>query len=238
MAEQEQGSVRFGATEIYYEVVRSKRRKKTVTLSLTAEGLTVRAPVRFSSDALREVVQRRAAWILAKQSRLNELYAHFEPPKRFVSGESLLYLGRQYRLKLVEDGLGRARLSGGFLKVPKGEPERVRSTLIAWYTQQAERRLKERVALYSVKLGVTPTCLFIRDQQKRWGSCNAKGELRFNWRIMMAPLSLVDYVVVHELVHLEHMNHSKAFWRRLREILPDYQARHAQLARSGIRYQL
>ena len=142
MAKREQGTARFGTTEITYEVVRSKRRKKTVTLSLTAEGLTVRAPVRFSSDALREVVQRRGAWVIAKQSHLNELHARLEPPKRFVSGESLLYLGRQYRLRLA-DGLERARLRGGFLEGSTAF-ERPMIHLTGCCTKTSYRRLCQR----------------------------------------------------------------------------------------------
>ena len=233
----ERDSVMFGHTEISYRIVRSARRKKTVTLSLDADGLTVRAPARFPAERAREVVRKRGAWVVSKGAQLTEMHARREAPRELVNGETLRYLGRQYRLKRVE-GLNKARLRGGYLEAPQGGADEVREALTAWYKERAAARLPERVALYGPKLGVRPHKVLVRDQQKRWGSCNSRGELRFNWRVMMAPMSLVDYVVVHELVHLEHMNHSKTYWQRLGQILPDYRERRARLTELGVTYTL
>ena len=232
---EETGQVAFGQTMISYRVRRSARRKKTVSIRVSAEGVIVSVPQAMESEQLGQIVKARGSWIVKKRAYLSDLVEEGEPKKRFVSGETLSYLGRQYRLKL-SDNATETKLAGRYFIVPKESPGNVRSHLIDWYYQQAYKRIPERVNLYSRKLGLTPPPVLVRDQQKRWGSCNAKGVLRFNWRIMMAPLKLVDYVVAHELVHLEHMNHSKAYWRRLEQVLPDYRLRQEQLDQKGSRY--
>jgi predicted metal-dependent hydrolase len=237
MSESETGAVCFGSTEIHYRVVRSTRRQKTIALSLGEQGLTVLAPVRTPSEVVEALVKKRGAWIVAKQAQLAEQLAQRDPPKALRSGETLTYLGRQYRLKRVAD-LPRARMWGRYIQVPEGTPEEVYDFLLGWYRNRAEEKLLARVAHYTPKLNHYPTKVLICGQKRRWGSCNAKGELRLNWRIIMAPLSLIDYVVVHELVHLEHLNHSKAYWQRLGELLPDYKARQKQLDSLGIRFTL
>ncbi len=237
MSEAETGAVRFGSTEICYNVVRSPRRKKTITLSLDEQGLRVLAPVQTKREMVEALVEKRGAWIIAKQLELTEQLVQRRPPKTLRSGETLSYLGRPYRLKRVPD-LPEARMWGSYLQVPEGTIDEVYAALRDWYWRRAEEKLVARVAHYAPKLGRSPTRILIREQKRRWGSCNANGELRLNWRIVMAPLSLIDYVVVHELVHLEHLNHSKAYWQRLGEILPNYKMRQKELAQSGVHFDL
>jgi predicted metal-dependent hydrolase len=237
MSEAETGAVCFGSTEIRFAVVRSARRKKTIALSLGERGLTVLAPVQTPAEMLEAVVRKRGAWIIAKQAQLAKRFARSDPPGALRSGESLYYLGRPYRLKRVPD-LPKARMWGRYIQVPEGTTEEVYAALRNWYRHRAEEKLLARVAHYAPKLNHHPTKVLIREQVRRWGSCNAKGELRLNWRIIMAPLSLIDYVVVHELIHLEHLNHSKTYWQRLCEILPDFRERQRQLDRMGVLFKL
>ena len=233
----EVGQVTFGHTVISYRVRRSARRKKTVSIRVSAEGVVVSAPQTMRSDRLEQFVRARGSWIMKKQAYYSALIEEGGFRKRFVNGETLSYLGRQYRLKRSRDATT-VKLAGRYFIVPEGDPEDVRKLLMNWYYQQAYKRLPERVDYYSRKLGLASPPILVRDQQKRWGSCNAKGVLRFNWRVMMAPLKLVDYVVAHELVHLEHMNHSKAYWQRLEQILPDYRLRRQQLDQRGNQFTL
>lgn len=237
MCKVETGAVRFGSAEICYKVVRSSRRKKTIALSLGEQGLTVLAPMRTPGETLEAIVKKRSAWIVAKQAQLTERLSHRDPPRTLRSGEMLNYLGRQYRLKHVPD-LPSTRMWGRYIQVSEDTSEEVYAALRGWYRNRAEEKLLARVAHYAPKLDHRPSKVLIREQKRRWGSCNAKGEVRLNWRIIMAPLSLIDYVVVHELVHLEHLNHSKAYWQRLYEILPDYKERQRQLDQLGIRLTL
>lgn len=234
--QEQRDTVMFGTTEISYQIVRSGRRKKTLTMSLDADGLCVHAPLSMPNDDVKTFVQKRGAWIISKQAFVQDLTLT-EPQRQLVNGETLRYLGRQYRLKLVA-GLDEVQLSGRFLEVPKGDRKKVYTALKDWYEDQAKQLLPKRVSMYSRRISVKPQDVLIRDQQKRWGSCNRKGEVRFNWRIVMAPLSLIDYVVVHELVHLEYMNHSSAYWARLRQLLPNYQALQERLNKNGGLYTL
>jgi predicted metal-dependent hydrolase len=225
----ESGTVQFGNTTINYQVQRSERRK-TVSIGVDHQGVTLTAPSETDSSHLQQLVYSRGPWIIRKQSNLRDSAQVVSSERRFVSGEEVRYLGRQYRLKRIPN-TQKVRLYGRFLEIPDLENiPLLRSLIVEWFCLRAEERLPERVQLYSRRLGVSVPPIFVRDQQSRWGSCNAKGELRFNWRIIMAPMSLVDYVVAHELCHLEHLDHSSSFWKRLRQIMPDYRKRRDRLA--------
>lgn len=226
--------VRFGRSELRYQVERSARRR-TVSIMVTASGVTVKAPLAVDDDRLAALVHSRGGWIVAKQVRFAAVLSNAPSPQALVEGAAVRYLGRQHRVWRVP-GLTAPRLNGRRLEVAPGSPEEVRGALEGWYRQQAERVLGQRVRRYARRLGVVPTAVLVRDQRSRWGSCNARGELRFNWRVVLAPMSLIDYVVAHELCHLEHMNHSPAFWARLAQLLPDYEQRREQLALDGPKF--
>jgi hypothetical protein len=232
--------VAFGNTIISYVVRRSSNRE-TVGLAVDPdEGVVVTAPDDVSEDTIREIVRSRAAWIFEKQARIEELE---QPPlkKEFLSGEKLSYLGRRYRLQIIKNGdhtTPTVTLKEGKFYVSidgDGEDRRktIRQALIAWYRQHARAKLAERVGRYADKVGVTPRSVEVKNQQKRWGSCTKTGDLLFNWRIIMAPMSIVDYVVVHELCHLKEENHTERFWRMLKTVIPDYEERKEWLRING-----
>lgn len=247
MTQAEHHQVTFGESTIDFAVVRSDRRR-TVSIAVDpCDGVILRAPTGLAGDRLDEVVRRKAPWILGRLSDFAEIGPP-PAPREFVGGESYPYLGRNYRLKIERGGdLQRpeAALRGAYFvvalppRLPSGErPRWVRRALVRWYRAHAKQRLAERVAIYTERLAVDTPPLLIRDQEKRWGSCNGKGELRFNWRIIMAPMSLVDYVVAHEVCHLEVRDHSAAFWKLLRTLMPDHETRKERLRRTGINYHL
>jgi predicted metal-dependent hydrolase len=247
MTTPERGAVRFGRSSIGYAVERSARRR-TLTIAVDLRGgVTVQAPRDTPAETIAAAVRRKAPWVLRRLADLAEL-PPAPPPKEFVNGETFLYLGRGYRLKVVPQAgclTPDVKLWGGRLHVtvPAGvvgadRDLLVREALVGWYQGHARRRLPERVALFAGRLGDAPPAVFVRDQAKRWGSCSRQGELRFNWRIMLAPLSLVDYVVAHEVCHLKLKNHSAAFWRRLRRLLPDYERRRQRLRVLGVQFQV
>ena len=237
----------FGSTAIEYTLRRSTRRRKTVEIAVDlVDGVLVAAPASATTDELDNFVRRRAPWILR---RLAERDGGGSIPKReWVTGETLLYLGRQYRLRFVDhDGLTPAvvRLSGRWLEVPQPrcedkseERQGIIQAVERWYRQHAETKLKQRVELYACRLGVRPKRILVRSQTKRWASCGPDGALRFNWRIIMAPLSLVDYVVIHELCHLRHASHDGRFWQCVAAVIPDYSERREGLRRNGFKYSL
>jgi predicted metal-dependent hydrolase len=241
----EPGSVTLGATTIAYTIRRSQRRKKTIEITLDpGEGVLVSAPVKATATEVARIVHRRARWIIRKSTE-----SVLRPrPKQFVSGESLPYLGRQVRLFVLrepqDDRIGRAHVSVTFdhwsfrVLAPDyltGEDRRaaILHAIRRWYKQRAQERLEARVLLWSDKLGCQLTRIVTRDQRQRWGSCAPDGTLRFNWRIVMAEPALIDYVVVHELLHLKVRNHGPGFWAEMAAALPDYKLRRTRLKEFG-----
>lgn len=237
----DRGIVTFGSRTISFVIIRSRRRKKTMAVSLHSTGeVFVRAPFNLPNAKIVKNIQSKAAWIVEKKKQIESSCLHNK--KEFVSGESFSYLGCHFRLKVLRNNTGKettAKLRGGRLEVKvsvlnsKHCSAEIKSALKKWYSAHARKRISERVALYAGKMDIAEPNILIRDQQMRWGSCNAKGVLRFNWRIIMAPLRVVDYVVVHELCHLKHHDHSSAFWKSLRTIMPDYEIRKTWLRQAG-----
>ncbi len=236
--------IQFGTTIIEYDIKRSDERE---TVSITVdpeEGVIVTAPEEVSEEKIKEITRSRASWIIEKQEEIKEIS---EPPleKEFLSGEKLQYLGRRYRLQLIEkderEDVSVSLKKGKFLvKIPEGLDDKkrrkiVREALLEWYYEHAENKLKERVKRYKDQVGVEPSAVKVKQQQKRWGSCTKNKELLYNWRIVMAPMSIVDYVVVHELCHLKEDNHTDRFWRILKSVIPDYEDRKEWLRVNGPR---
>lgn len=236
----ETGLFVFGAVSVPYTIIRSSRRRRTVALSLERDGLTIMAPAGAGREAIERIAKRRSAWIVRKLADLKEVRQH--PVREFINGESIQYLGRHYRLRVIEssDHRASARLKGAWLEVavsPAADQQVLSNTvnacILRWFRSQAAAHLHTRVAQWSTQMGVTCTGVMISDPQKRWGSCDQGNLLRFNWRIMMAPSSLIDYVVVHELCHVVHKDHSDDFWRLLASVMPDYDLRRQELKKTG-----
>ena len=233
----ETSAVTWGGTRLTYAIRRSPRRKKTVAVTVDpAGGVLLVAPEQFSTSRLDAVVRRKAGWIV---QRLQGVDSNGVPPspREFVSGESVMYLGRHYRLKVESAETGEAKLRGGWLHVPapagEGQRDHVRVALVSWLRRHAVERLPERVEMWRPKAGVEMPRVVIADQQKRWGSCDRSGTIRLNWRIIQAPMRLVDYVVVHELVHLRHRDHGRDYWQALGRIMPDYERTREDLRQRG-----
>ena len=237
----EHSSVRYGNKVIDYAIRRSARRT-TVSIAIDgADGVLVTAPQPAPIARLDRIVHAKGAWICQRLRRESD-----RPPppsaKEFVSGESFRYLGRQYRLRVERAATPRpVRLERGWLRlvIPRALDERhraahVRTALVDWYSAKARERLPSRVAIWAKKLQLQPPAVIVADPQKRWGSASAAGTaIRLNWRVIQSPLSLVDYVIAHELTHLEHPNHTARFWAALGSAMPDYDARKVRLKAMG-----
>lgn len=227
MSAMERSEVRFGLTAIPY-VVRRSQRRGTVSIAVDPRlGVLLTAPQATPIARLDSVVHAKARWIVERLRRL--AVPEGVAAREFVSGETFLYLGRQYRLRVA---LGNAAvLTGGRLlvSVPAASAAAVKKAVVTWYRRHAAERLPERAALLAKKMGIAVPRVLIRDQRRRWGSCDPRGNLRFNWRIIQARMLLVDYVVAHELVHLVHRSHTAAFWAALGRVMPDYETRREAL---------
>ena len=229
----------FIMPEFEYTVIRRLRRK-TVSISVrTDDTVVIAVPARLPQKHIERLIVSKTGWIRSRL-RFNEEVRQRCRPKEYVSGEAFAYLGRNYRLKVVAGKTGPASLSQGriHVHVPPGmndeeKTQHIISQLTSWYQEHALKRLREKAARYANMLGVTPAEVDIKSYRSRWGSCHRDGRVYFNWRIIMAPHSVVDYVVVHELCHLVHHNHSSAYWRLVASILPDYREAKAWLKTNG-----
>ena len=235
----ELGRVQFGDATIEYDVQRSGRRKKTVQITMDGGRVLVTAPSDTPDSKLEAIVRKRAPWIL-RQAPDPAVQAS---RKRFVSGETLPYLGRNVRLIVDPADVSSPGVRFDHwsfrIAVPIGLDEskrydEVRKVVVQWYRQRASHRLPRTVELWRKRIGwpETPGVL-IRDQRQRWGSCAPDGTLRFNWRVVMLQPELAEYVVVHELAHLKVSSHSAEYWAQVSGLLPDAQQRRQRLREAG-----
>lgn len=231
--------------KINYSIVKTKR--KTIGITVDRNGkVKVSAPLYVSEKEIREVVQEKTDWIAKKVNEVRKRNLN-TVPKEFVSGEEFLYLGEKYTLKIAELDLANPEVLMQtdtivvyIFKGLTGESRKqvVKETLVKWYRQCFTEVVEERIEKYSLHLNVSPRKVVVKDQKTRWGSCSEKGNINLNWRLVMAPIEIIDYVVVHELCHLRIMNHSKDFWNLIESILPNYRENREWLKVNGSRLEM
>lgn len=211
-------------------IIRTKRR--TIALVVTQDArLIVRAPIKTPESYIVSIVKQKERWV---RKKINEIKLKpFLPDKGFVNGESFLFLGRSYPLRIKTNMPQPVILRDG-IEVNIAEPSIIRETLIKWYKDEAKNKISERCEWMSKVTGYKPASVKISNAQKRWGSCGPRGDLNFSWHLIMAPMEIIDYVIVHELVHLEVKNHSEHFWSKVRTIMPDYNDRRDWLKQNGM----
>ena len=226
-------TVRLGAVEVPYAFKRVPRRRHVHILVNDEGTIEVRAPWRFSLAKARELLRENAQWVMQSLDSVREKLAQ---RPRLVTGAHLRLLDESLRLDVrpraqvdlfsnARSWRGRVERRGTVLRVSTtslGDDE-LRALIESWYRREAATHLAGRVEHYSPRLGVRPSRVTIRGQRSRWGSCSGKGTVSLNWRLMMVPGALADYVVVHELCHLRHMDHSPRFWAMVSGAIPDYQ---------------
>lgn len=230
----EQGRIEYGGHAIEFAVVRRKR----TTLEIAVEPDTtvvVAAPLGASLEAIAEKVRKRASWVYRQQHFFLQFVPR-TPPRRYIPGETHLYLGRQYRLKVVASKERGVKLRRGFLVVESDEPKRpdvIRELLNSWYRARARVRFAERLEACLDRFpnpeGLRPKQLIIRQLRRRWGSLSPTRSMLLNLRLIQAPVDSIDYVITHELCHMVQPHHGPAFLRLLDRILPDWQSRKQRL---------
>ena len=204
------------------EVIRTGR-TKSASIQLDGDKIKVSVPNRLSDTRVRELINKKSSWIegkLKEQSIRKTI-----KPKEYVSGEIFTYLGRNYRMKVMQGEYSSLKLKGGYLQAvvdQQSSQKIVKSLLIDWYLEHAEKRLIEKTQRWEKIIGVDVNTIKVRDYKSRWGSCSVQGDITYNWRIIQAPHNIIDYVVIHELCHrLEH-NHSKKFWKQVEKHHPTW----------------
>lgn len=233
--------VEVAETPLQYELVRSRR--TTADIVLERDGrIVVRVPHHLADDAVSRIVESKRFWIYKNLAEWRELNAS-RVLRQLRNGEGIPYFGRNYRLSLVdEQAQGVALVSGRICLrrdlIGNDSSERVTDAFRDFYAAAGLRRISQRVRYFAPKVGVKPGKVAIRDLAFRWGSCSPKGVLAFHWKCAMAPLTIIDYIVVHELCHMHHLNHTDAFWNEVDKVLPDYRERKAWLSKHGAMFDL
>lgn len=234
-------SYNYGTEIIEFEVI--FRSRKTLSIEIEApRRITVISPEGKSEDEILETVKTKSKWIVQKLFEIREM-EYRKRDKQYVNGESFIYMGRNYSLQIVLDEVAsfpEAKLSRGkfFVTSYTKDQDTIKQALENWYRDKAKEKINERIRYYQAQFDVKPKRVVIKDQEKRWGSCTKDNQLLFNWKCIMAPSPVLDYIVVHEMCHMVHMNHSKEFWHLLKRVLPDYEQRKSWLRDNGIKYDL
>lgn len=222
------------AMSFQYEVKRRPRRR-SVGIQISREGkVYVLAPLGIRLSEIETMVKSRSEWVEKHLYRLKEKQ-NTVVEKHFEEGEAYFYLGKEYTLKFSASIEERVRLQDNEIIIWFSEKDsatrrqKAKLQLHAWYQKQAFAYLEERVRWFSNVMNLHPKGIQVKTVQTKWGSCNLKKILFFNWKLILVSAELIDYVVVHELAHLKHFNHSSAFWNEVEKIIPDYKIRRRQL---------
>jgi len=216
--------------DLQYTVIYSDRK----TLNITVErdrSVVVRAPRNTPPEKIAEIVESKKLWLYEKINHRQK----YQPPgasKEFVSGESILYLGKQYKLDVVNTRQEGIRFNHKFTISKSAQPFAAQ-LFKDWYIQKAKEKIIPKVSHYARQLGVTCNKVLISDLKYRWGSCTPKDNLNFNWRLIKAPMFVLEYIVVHELAHLLESNHTPRFWNIVSIQIPHYQKAKEWLKEHG-----
>lgn len=233
--------MQYGDRTLEFEVVRSRRRTLAIAVESSA-SVVVRAPMTLPAQKILEIVEQKADWINSKLAFWQKIQDE-KRERETEHGKSLLYLGKYYSLQLeVIPGLKRdsVRLEDEKIISITGEEksERIENALKKWYKEKAQELIVQRVLYYGRFFDGKPSAVQIKEQKKRWGSCTYDNKLLFNWRCIMARREALDYVVVHEMSHMVHKNHSPAFWQVVETIMPEYKLEKKWLKENGINMDL
>ncbi len=214
--------------------VRESARRRTMQITVERDGaLLLSVPPKVSRAKVHAFVLEKRFWIYTKLAEKDRVQREVRR-KEFVAGEGFLYLGRSYRLKLVDDQDIPLKLASGRFLLRRDALPSAREYFIRWYSERAKLWLSDRVAEYCVRMEVAPAGVKVQDLGYRWGSCGRGDWLYFHWKTILLPPRIAEFVVVHEIAHLHEPHHTPAFWQRVERAMPDYVQRKTWLAEHGI----
>ncbi len=226
--------IQFGSQTIIYDLQLMQR--KTLSISVHPDlSIIVKAPEKTKLEDVEKKVYQRAKWILNQQRRF-EIYLPDVPPRKYVSGESHRFLGRQYRLRIIKSDTDQIKLTRQFLEVysPDMSSANARVLVENWIREQANKIFQEHLSTSYSKLArekIPYPKISIRRMQSSWGSCSAKGTITLNIKLIQVPVEYIDYVIIHELCHLKHLHHEPEFYKLLSRIMPDWKRKKEKLDR-------
>ena len=217
---------------IHIDITKCKR--KTASIFIERDGsVSARVPKDLTDHQIHELIQKYEYSIhrnLAEWKRTNERHVD----RAFVSGQSFIYFGRNYRLKLTDDEIDGLKLYQGRFWLSKNQVDNAPELFKHFYKIKLTDKTKPIVELYEEKLGVKANTVRVLELKNRWGSCSTKGNINLHWKCAMAPIDILEYIVLHELVHLIHFDHSSDFWRDIEKVMPDYKNKVKWLELNGV----
>lgn len=226
-------TISYGRKRIAFHLLYSSR--KTLAIDVHPDlSVVVTAPKNAADGAIEKKMQKRAAWII-QQQRFFENYLPPIPPRRYLGGESHRYLGRQYRLRVHQGKEDSVKLARGQINVyltDSSKKERIKTLVVGWFRQRAEiifGALFNEMVDKAERQKITAESFEIRRMKNRWGSCTKEGRILLNPDLIIAPKQCIEYVIVHELCHLQEHNHGPAFYRLLQNLMPDWEKRRERL---------
>lgn len=234
-------SIEYGTRTIEFSV--EFRERKSLEISVEPPNIVnVVAPIDTTEEVIDQKVKKKAQWIVQKLFLFKDM-EYQKINRELVNGESFMYLGRNYSLQLIRDEKIKepiVKLFQGkfYITTPDMNQEQLKTSLEKWYREKTLEKVLEKASYYQHFFKKTPNAIKVKEQHKRWASCTSKNELLFNWRCVMAPSSVLDYIVVHEMCHMFYLNHSKEFWDLLSSVMPDYEWRKEWLKNFGVRMDL
>ena len=218
--------------DIEYSLRKSSR--KTSSIYIERDGqVSLLVPETLADHQVEELIESKRRWIYTNLAEWSDLNAT-RVQRTYVNGQGFLYLGRSYRLKIVEEQDEPLKLINGYFCLRRdNQNEHSEKVFRKFYRTKGLKLLPQRVAKYQSSMGVSPNIIRVQELGNRWGSCSKLGNVMFHWKCLMAPLSVIDYIVVHELAHLKYPNHSSAFWNEVDKTLPDHRNRESWLRENG-----
>lgn len=227
-------SVQFGSKKIEFTLQFSKRKTLGITVNPDT-GILIKAPLDTSIEKVEEKIKKRALWIIKQQS----YFLRFLPnpvEKKYVSGESHYFLGRQFRLEVIESQKNEVAYKGRFIEISAKKKHKAKLLLEEWYKEKAKTKFADIATPWIAKFkkyGVEPNGIYIQEMATRWGSCTPQGKIILNPKLIKAPKRCIEYVIIHELCHLVHHNHTKAFFDLQDVMCPDWEKRKKKLEEFG-----
>lgn len=211
----------------------TKSQRKTASLFVERDGCVhLIVPQYLDPKQIEMLIQEKKAWIFKSMAEWEDLNAS-RIDREYVSGEGFYYLGRTYRLSITENASDQLTLKDGYFTLSKEQLKNATKFFKNFYKEKGLQKITERVAYYKDKMGVSVKDIKVMELKNRWASCSSSGNINFHWKCIMAPLTIVDYIIVHELAHLIHKNHIEAFWNEIDKVIPDYRNRIEWLRQNG-----
>ncbi len=217
-----------------HKIIHSKRKTIALQINENAE-LIVRAPRYVSKRRINQFIQNKMDWIEKTIEKAEKRKKAIHSNNEFKDGKLIWFLGKNYSL-LIQKSMCKINISGEHLLFPESGLKSPKELLTSWYKVQAKSVIAPRCMNYAEKLNLKVNKVGITSAQKRWGSCNSKGNINFSYRLIMAPPEVIDYVIVHELMHLKEMNHSSRFWTKVEQIIPDYKQKRKWLKENHYKF--